>query len=36
MLGWIDESIEDEGEMLKGFQEQNEIGKAVLERMLTQ
>lgn len=36
MLGTIDETIEDEGEMLTAHKEQNEIGKAVLERMLTQ
>ena len=32
MLGTIDDSIEDEAEMLTAYKEQNEIGKAVLEQ----
>lgn len=36
MLGMIDNSIEDEAKMLTAFQEQNEIGKAVLEQQLAQ
>lgn len=35
-LGTIDDSIEDEAEMLTAFQEQNEIGKNVIEGILAQ
>lgn len=36
MLGVIDDSIEDEGEALTAYQEQNQIGKKVLEQLLAQ
>ncbi len=36
MLGMIDDSIEDEGEMLTAYQEQNQTGKQVLEQYLAQ